>query len=114
MTATQSSIEELRTTLPNREAAQELAVALVEQRLAACVQISGPIFSVYRWQGVVNQDQEFSLNCKTSTSRLSQLVDYVTTHHPYEQPEILIQSFLTTSGYSQWLNEQVERGANTL
>ncbi len=110
MTVPHGSIEEVRTTLPNREAAQALAVAMVEQRLAACVQITGPILSVYRWQGVVNQDQEFSLNCKTSTTRLSELVEYLTKHHPYEQPEILIQSFRATAGYCQWLHEQVEQG----
>ena len=108
MSNPQRSIEEVRTTLPNHSAAQVLAIALVEQRLAACVQITGPILSVYRWQGVVTQDQEFALSCKTSSSRLSQLVDYLTTHHPYEQPEILIQSFRSMPGYSQWLHDQVE------
>ena len=101
-------IEEVRTTLPTFTAAEELAAALVERRLAACVQITGPIKSVYRWQDSINKDQEFSLCCKTSSGRLSHLIDYLQTHHPYELPEVLVSSIQTTPEYARWLQEQVE------
>ncbi len=101
-------IEEVRTTLPTIAAAEELAAALVERRLAACVQITGPIQSVYRWQDSINKDQEFSLCCKTSSGRLSLLIDYLQTHHPYELPEVLVSSVQATPEYARWLREQVE------
>lgn len=101
------TIEEVRTTLPTQAAANELAAALVERRLAACVQIIGPLVSFYRWQGTVNSDQEFSLTCKTTASVRSQLIDYLQTHHPYELPEILTHSIQASVEYGNWLKNQV-------
>ena len=101
-------IEEVRTTLPTIAAADQLAVALVERRLAACVQITGPIQSVYRWNDSINKDQEFSLCCKTSSGRLSQMIDYLQAHHPYELPEVLVSSVQASPQYACWLQEQVE------
>ncbi len=101
-------IEEVRTTLPTIAAAEELAAALVERRLAACVQITGPIQSVYRWQDSINKDQEFSLCCKTSSGRLTQLIDHLKTQHPYELPEVLVSSVQASPEYARWLQEQVE------
>ncbi len=102
------TIEEVRTTLPTQDAANELAAALVELRLAACVQINGPLVSYYRWQGTVNRDQEFSLTCKTTASLRSQLIDYLQTHHPYELPEILTHSIQASAEYGDWLKDQVK------
>ena len=101
-------VQEVRTTLPTIAAAEELAAALVERRLAACVQITGPIQSVYRWNDSINKDQEFSLCCKTSSGRLSQMIDYLQAHHPYELPEVLVSSVQATPQYARWLQEQVE------
>ncbi len=89
-------------------AAEELAAALVERRLAACVQITGPMTSVYRWQDSINKDQEFSLCCKTSSGRLAHLIDYFQAHHPYELPEVLVSSAQATPEYARWLQDQVE------
>ena len=108
MTPSLISIEQVMTTLPTQAAAEELAAALVEKRLAACVQITGAILSVYRWQGSVNKEQEFSLCCKTATSRLPQLIDYLRTHHPYDLPEIVTCVLQSTPEYSAWLIEQVD------
>ncbi len=101
-------IEEVKTTLPTIAAAEELAAALVQRRLAACVQITGPIQSFYRWKDSINKDQEFSLCCKTSSGRLSQMMDYLQAHHPYELPEVLVSSVQATPEYARWLQEQVE------
>ena len=108
MTAQFVIIEQVTTTLPTQAAAEELAAALVEKRLAACVQITGPILSVYRWQGDVNRDQEFSLCCKTTTSRLPQLIDYLRAHHPYDLPEIITCVLQSTPEYYAWVVEQVD------
>ena len=108
MTAPFVIIEQVKTTLPTQAAAEELAAAIVQNRLAACVQITGPILSVYRWQGGVNKDQEFSLCCKTTTTRRAQLIDYLRAHHPYELPEIVTCVIQSTPEYAAWLIEQVD------
>ena len=114
MTAPLVTIEEVKTTLPTQAAAEELAAALVEKRLAACVQISGPISSIYRWDGRINKDQEFSLCCKTTESRLPQLVDYLIEHHPYKLPEILAISLRASNEYAHWLRDQVDATNTTM
>ncbi len=108
MTVRFVTIEEVRTTLPTQSAAVELAAALVERRLAACVQITGPMVSIYRWQGKVNRDQEFSLSCKTTASVRSELIQYLRAHHPYDLPEILSYSIQASIEYGDWLRDQVE------
>ena len=77
------------TTIGTNEAAEKLARELVERRLAACVNIVGPIRSIYRWQQAVNNDQEFLLVIKTTSERASQLRSVLKELHPYELPECI-------------------------
>jgi periplasmic divalent cation tolerance protein len=77
------------TNLPDRAAAEKLAEALVEQRLAACVNIVGPCRSVYRWQGVVQKDEEHLMLIKVSAARYADLEQAIRAAHPYELPEIV-------------------------
>ena len=107
MTDPEFTIEEVRTTLPTQTAANELAKSLVENKLAACVQITGPIQSVYRWKGELSVDQEFSLSCKTNSNRLNDLLEHLREQHPYELPEILIAAWRASPEYANWVNSQV-------
>jgi len=75
----------LVTTVGTREQARELARQVVEQRLAACVQIT-EIESVYRWQAAVHQEPEFRLTCKTTATSLDALRAALLAQHPYQQP----------------------------
>jgi periplasmic divalent cation tolerance protein len=77
------------TNLPERAAAERLADALVEQRVAACVNILAPCRSVYRWQGAVQHDEEHPLLIKTSADRYAALEAAIRAGHPYELPEII-------------------------
>jgi len=77
------------TNLPERAAAERLADALVEQRVAACVNILAPCRSVYRWQGAVRHDEEHPLLIKTSADRYPALEAAIRAGHPYELPEII-------------------------
>ncbi|MBI5938351.1 MAG: divalent-cation tolerance protein CutA [Betaproteobacteria bacterium] len=77
------------TTLPDADAAGKLAAALIEQGLAACVNILAPCKSVYRWQGSVHTDDEVPLLIKTSAERYAALEGYLRQHHPYELPELI-------------------------
>ncbi|HUN69666.1 MAG TPA: divalent-cation tolerance protein CutA [Burkholderiales bacterium] len=77
------------TNLPDRAAAERLADALIEKRVAACVNILAPCRSVYRWKGAVQHDEEHPLLIKTTSERYLALEAAIRAAHPYELPEIV-------------------------
>lgn len=77
------------TNLPDTDSAQALASHLIEQRLAACVNILAPCRSVYRWQGQVEQADEVPLLIKTTAAGYPALETAIRARHPYELPEII-------------------------
>ena len=77
------------TNVPERAAAERLADMLVEQRLAACVNILAPCRSVYRWKGAVQRDEEHPMLMKTTAERYPALEQALRAAHPYELPEII-------------------------
>ena len=88
--------------------AAALARTLVDERLAACVNVGAPMTSVYRWKGAVEQDREQPLVIKTTGDRLVALETRLRALHPYELPEFLV---LSASGgstaYLGWVRESV-------
>ena len=77
------------TNLPDRASAEKLADALIEQRLAACVNILAPCRSVYRWKDAVQHDEEHPMLIKTTAERYPALEAAIRAGHPYELPEII-------------------------
>jgi periplasmic divalent cation tolerance protein len=77
------------TNLPDRAAAERLADALIEKRVAACVNILAPCRSVYRWQAKLQHDEEHPLLIKTTEERYAALEAAIRAGHPYELPEII-------------------------
>ena len=76
-------------------------------RLAACVQIIGPIRSVYRWDGAVTQAAEWLCTAKTVEARLPALLSRIRTLHSYQQPEILASAIHSGDpGYLDWLQRE--------
>ena len=75
------------TTVGSADDARRLARAMVDRRLAACVQI-GAIDSIYRWHGAVQEDAEFRLLFKTAADRVQPLLDALRELHPYELPAL--------------------------
>lgn len=95
-------------TTPNREDAQSLARVLVEQRLAACVQILPEIVSIYRWQNQVQQETEVLLLIKTVREKFAALETVVRANHAYEVPEILaVPAAEISQPYLKWLIENI-------
>ena len=95
-------------TASSRDEAQKIATALVELHLAACVQIVGPMQSVYRWEGAVETTEEFLLLMKTTATTLARLRNELQRLHSYENPEcveIPIESGLPA--YMNWVDENV-------
>jgi periplasmic divalent cation tolerance protein len=79
----------ISTTLDSEAAAAELAGRLVEERLAACVQVTGPVASVYRWKGAVQRATEWHCVAKTSEGRLDATLKRIRALHPYDVPDIV-------------------------
>lgn len=99
---------EVVTTTETQEAAQRIARALVESRLAACVQIRGPIESVYRWKGEIETAAEWQCVAKTRRELFAQIEQAITRLHTYEVPEILAVPIVEASRpYAEWLDQQV-------
>jgi periplasmic divalent cation tolerance protein len=97
------------TTAAGSEAeAGRIAAALVERRLAACVQVVGPISSRYRWQGEIEQAREWLCLAKTAASRYPELEAAIRELHSYEEPEIVATPIVAGSaGYLAWLSHSV-------
>ena len=97
------------TTAGSESEAGKIAHALVERRLAACVNIVTRIQSVYRWQGEVERAEEFLLIIKTSRSLEEQVRSAIGEAHSYELPEFIVVPIESGSPeYLKWLSESVE------
>lgn len=90
------------------EQAPVLARQLVEERLAACVNVIPAVTSIYRWDGKVVEDQESTLVIKTTAERYDALKRRIQELHSYEVPEIVaFDSVDVLQSYQQWAHEQV-------
>jgi periplasmic divalent cation tolerance protein len=95
------------TTTESRDDAETIGRALVDQRLAACVQIVGPITSIYRWQGKINTAQEWQCWVKTRRELYGRIEETIRRLHTYQVPEILaIDVAAGSPDYLAWLNEE--------
>jgi periplasmic divalent cation tolerance protein len=94
------------TTLPADADGAAFARDLVEERLAACVNLSAPMESIYRWDGNVESETERQLVIKTSRDRVVALWDRVRELHPYDMPEFLVTPIIDgNDAYLQWVAE---------
>ena len=96
-------------TTGSRDEAEKIARALVEHKLAACVNIVGPIESVYRWQYAVETCEEFLLIIKTTGAAYERVRDLIRLLHSYELPECVQLSIEDgLPKYLEWIGESVE------
>jgi len=96
------------TTIGSKELAEKLAQQLVERRVAACVNIVGPIRSVYRWKGKIEQEEEYLLLIKITTEHAAHLQAAFRELHPYELPECVELAIDGGSeAYLAWLAGEV-------
>ncbi|MQA95782.1 MAG: divalent cation tolerance protein CutA [Streptosporangiales bacterium] len=98
---------EVRVTAGSREEADELALEAIDQHVAACVQVLGPISTTYRWEGTVERSEEWLLLMKTSTAGYPELERLIAERHSYDEPEILaVPVVLGATGYLDWLRAE--------
>jgi periplasmic divalent cation tolerance protein len=99
---------QVATTTANKSDAERIARALVERRLAACVQISGPIASTYRWQDTIETASEWLCTIKTTEGNYQRVESTIRELHTYDEPEILAVPIVAGSPtYLAWLQDQV-------
>lgn len=96
-------------TVNDRSKAKKIAETLLEKRLAGCVQVNGPLSSLYRWEGNIVEDQEWLLIIKSSNELFPELEKEVKRIHPYEVPEILALPVSDgNEAYLKWLKKELK------
>ena len=100
---------QVMTTAGNQEDAQEIAEAIVSKRLAACVQVIGPITSTYWWRAKIQTEEEWLCVMKSREDLYDRLQESVRQIHPYEVPEILATPVtLGSRSYLAWLTKELK------
>lgn len=96
------------TTTGSEEEAERIARSLLEGRLAACVQVLGPIVSRYRWQGEIEEAREWQCLARTTMGKYHAVEQAIRAVHSYEEPEIVATPIVAGSaGYLRWVAESV-------
>lgn len=96
-------------TFPSQEEALATAQVLVDESLAACVNLTGPVSSIYRWQGQVESAQEWLALVKTNLQSFDALSQRVRELHSYSVPEIIgLEAAAIESNYADWLLNQLK------
>jgi periplasmic divalent cation tolerance protein len=97
-------------TCGSEEEAVKISNALVEERLAACVNLISPVRSIYRWEGKICDEKEWLLIIKTQRIRFDELEKKVKSLHSYSVPEIIALPIIAgSSSYLDWLAEMTEK-----
>lgn len=100
---------QVTTTVPSKEEADNIARSLLERRLAACVQVAGPVESHYRWKGNLERSAEWLCLIKTRRANYAAVEAAILASHPYEVPEIIACPIETGSEpYLAWLLAETE------
>lgn len=90
------------------EEAPRLARRLVEEDLAACVNLIGNVKSFYRWNGELMEDEEVTLLIKTTAQRFDEVAEKLTAYHSYDVPEIIaLDSAEVSRAYAEWVHDQL-------
>jgi len=94
-------------TAPDKETGSSLARGAVEQRLAACAKVLGPIESHYWWEDALERSEEYQLLFKTREACLEGLQSWITHQHPYDVPEYVVMEITAGSkAYLQWIDQE--------
>ena len=105
-----SELVQIATTTSSEQDARRIAAALVERRLAACVQVAGPITSTYRWEGKVEESQEWRCTMKTTEALYADVEAAIRELHTYDVPEILATPIVAgDASYVDWVRNEVRR-----
>ncbi|MGE5526702.1 MAG: divalent-cation tolerance protein CutA [Rhodospirillaceae bacterium] len=112
MDEAQQAVLIVMTNAPDRATAEKIGRALVDARVAACINVMSPCTSVYRWRGAVETAEEVPLFIKTTVSRYAAVEELIRKLHPYELPEIVaVPAGHGLPGYLAWVRAETTPGA---
>ena len=95
------------TTMDNKKDALKLSKSIIKMKLAACVQLSGPLISIYNWKNIIQEKEEYRLMIKFYYRNKFALEKYVKDNHSYDVPEwIVISDLYSSSKYNAWISEE--------
>ena len=97
----------ITTTVGSMDAARTLARQILEDGLAACVQLDAGVTSLYRWKGELHDEPEVRLVIKTRPECEVALQALFASHHPYELPQFLVTSMRPSAAYRDWVRAEV-------
>ncbi|MEJ6391918.1 divalent-cation tolerance protein CutA [Gymnodinialimonas sp. 2305UL16-5] len=98
-----TALMEVTITYDSADLARNAARDLIEQRLAACVHVAGPIESTFWWDGAVQFDREWRLTAKTSPAMADRAVSVLLEGHPYDLPGLVIHPCTSTPEFAEWV-----------
>lgn len=98
----------IHTSVSSCAEAEALAAGLIEQKLCACVQMTGPGLSTYRWSGEVEQAEEYYLCMKTTLEKREKVLGWLQKQHPYALPELSWELRDSSQAYAAWVHAEVE------
>ena len=97
---------EVRVSVPDAESARRIASDVVARQLAACVQILGPMVSIYTWKGEVHESQEWLLLVKSTNVSFEHVAEVVRENHRYDVPEVIAVPVTHALGdYAEWVRK---------
>jgi periplasmic divalent cation tolerance protein len=98
------------TTTERKEDAERIAKTLLEARLAACIQIVGPVSSSYWWRGRLEKAEEWLCIIKSRSDLYDEVEKIIKENHPYEVPEIIATPIISGSrNYLDWMDEELKK-----
>jgi periplasmic divalent cation tolerance protein len=100
---------QIQTTTGTKEEAEKIGRGLIEQGLAACFQVVGPITSIFKWQGKIDESQEYLCLIKTRKDLFDEVKTNIETNHSYEIPEVIATEIIDGSDkYLNWMSGSIK------
>ena len=96
----------LKTTESNKKKAKKIAKLLISKKLAACVTLKN-IYSIYEWEGKIEEDVEIEITIKTKPKLKNTLIDFLQKKTSYDIPQIIYKKFNSEKKYINWLNNTI-------
>ena len=110
---TEQKFIQVLTTVPSKEEAEKIARKLLEEKLAACVQITGPVSSNYWWKGEIKHAEEWRCVIKSKASLYDRIEEEILKVHPYDVPEIVAVPVVAgLEDYFEWMESAVQENQN--
>ena len=105
-----NSIIQISTTSDDLDELNAIASNLIESRLAACCQVSGPVTSLYTWEGKTESAKEWTCTIKTTKQQYAKVEAMISQQHHYDQPEIIaVEIVAASTGYQKWICDCVAK-----